>query len=142
MDKSQFENWLKERKIFKLFFDGASKGNPGRARGGGVVICPDRKTDIEYYWNIGQDSNNMAEAYGLWQGLKQLKEKGVDEVMVFGDSRLIIHALNGGNQCKNVRLVRLINRIKSITKLFRKIIFIFIFSKNSILWQILQLINL
>ena len=28
MDKSQFENWLRERKIFKLFFDGASKGNP------------------------------------------------------------------------------------------------------------------
>ena len=33
LDKSQFENWLRERKIFKLFFDGASKGNPGRAGG-------------------------------------------------------------------------------------------------------------
>ena len=30
MDKSQFENWLRERKIFNLFFDGASKGNPGK----------------------------------------------------------------------------------------------------------------
>ena len=28
MDKMQFENWLRERNIFKLFFDGASKGNP------------------------------------------------------------------------------------------------------------------
>ena len=100
---------MKERKIFKLFFDGASKGNPGRAGGGGVVICLEGKNDIEYYWNIGQDSNNMVEAYGLWQGLKQLKEKGVDEVMVFGDSRLIIQAMNGQNHCKNVRLVRLIN---------------------------------
>ena len=86
LDKSQFENWLKERKIFKLFFDGASKGNPGRAGGGGVVIFPEGKNDTEYYWNIGQDSNNMAEAYGLWKGLKQLKVKGVGEVMVFGDS--------------------------------------------------------
>ena len=65
----------------------------------------------------------MVEAYGLWQGLKQLKKKGVEEVMVFGDSRLIIHALNGGSQCKNERLARLINRIKSNTKLFRRIIF-------------------
>ena len=43
--------------------------------------------------------------------------------MVFGDSRLIIHALNGGSQCKNERLARLINRIKSNAKLFRRIIF-------------------
>ena len=33
MDKSQFENWLRERKIFKLFFDGASKGNLGKREG-------------------------------------------------------------------------------------------------------------
>ena len=73
MDKSQFENWLRERKIFKLFFDRASKGNPGRAGGGGVIIDLGGKFESEYYWDIGYDSNNMAEAYGLWQGLKQLK---------------------------------------------------------------------
>ena len=31
LDKFQLENWLRERKIYKLFFDGASKGNPGKA---------------------------------------------------------------------------------------------------------------
>ena len=51
MDKSQFENWLRERKIFKLFFDGASKGNLGQAGGGGVVINPRGKVEIEYSWS-------------------------------------------------------------------------------------------
>ena len=49
LDKSQLENWLRDRKIFKLFFYGASKGNPGRAGGGGVVINPVEKLEIEYY---------------------------------------------------------------------------------------------
>ena len=48
MDKLQFENWLRERKIFQLFFDGASKGNPGRAGGGGVIIDPGGKIVAEY----------------------------------------------------------------------------------------------
>ena len=65
MDGSQFENWLRERKIFKLFFDGASKGNPGKAVGGGIIIELGGKIMMEYYWNIGYNSNNMAEAYGL-----------------------------------------------------------------------------
>ena len=51
MDNSHFENWLKERKIFKLFFDGASKGNPRKAGGGGVIINPDGKVEVEYCWN-------------------------------------------------------------------------------------------
>ena len=42
-DKSQFENWMKERKIFKLFSDGASKGNPGMAGGGKGCHFPIRK---------------------------------------------------------------------------------------------------
>ena len=79
--------------------------------------------ESEYLWNIGYDSNNMAEAYGLWQGLKQLKKKEVEEVMVFGDSRFIIQALNEGRNGKNERIVRLIKRIRSKSKIFRKINF-------------------
>ena len=65
----------------------------------------------------------MAEADGLWQGLKQLLVKGVDEVMVFRDSRVIIQAMNGGRRCDNVRTTRLIRRIRSKAKLFRKVYF-------------------
>jgi len=123
MDNSQLENWLKERKIFKLFFDGASKGNPGRAGGGGVIINPIGKTEIEYSWSIGHESNNMAEAYGLWQGLKQVQVLGADEVVVIGDSRLIIQALIRGRRGKNERLEGLLKRIRYKAKSFKKIEF-------------------
>ena len=79
---------MKERRIVKLFFNGASKGNPRMAGGGGVIISPEGEIEMEYFWNIGNDSNNMAEAYGLWQGIKQLEKKGVEEAIVFGDSRI------------------------------------------------------
>ena len=76
--------------MFKLFFDKASKGNPGVAGGEGVIICPKEKIEVEYSWNIGTDSNNMVESYGLWQRIKQLKANRVEEAIVFGDSHLII----------------------------------------------------
>ena len=45
------------------------------------------------------------------------------EIMVFGDSRLIIQAMNGESYFRNLRLVRLINRIESISKSFSQINF-------------------
>ena len=63
----------------------------------------------------------MAEAYGLWQGLKQLKDKEVDESMVFGDSQLIIQSMNGAIQSINLMLDRMLKRIKSISKMFQQI---------------------
>ena len=88
---------------------------------------------MEYYWNIGQNTNNMAEAYGLWQGIKQLQKEGVEEVMVFGDSRLVIQAMNGGRRGKNEGTARLINRIRSKARLFRKVTFYHILRELNVL---------
>ena len=123
MDQSQFEIWMKERKIFKLFFNEASKGNPRVAGGGGVIICPEGNIETEYYWNIGNDTNNMAEAYGLWQGLKQLEAMGIEEAIVLGDSRIIIQPVNEIIQCQKLRLTRLIERILSISRTFQHLEF-------------------
>ena len=66
---------MKERRIVKLSFDGASKGNPQMAGGGGDIINCEGEIEMEYFWNIGNDSNNMVEAYGIWQGIKQLEKR-------------------------------------------------------------------
>ena len=104
---------MKERKIFKLFFDGDSKGNSRATGGGGVIICPEGNIETKYYWNIGNDMNNMAKAYVLWQGLKQLEAIGVEEAIFIGDSQIIIQTMNGSKHCQNLRLCRLVKRILS-----------------------------
>ena len=60
----------------------------------------------------------MAEAYGLWQGLKQLEARGIEEAIMFGDSRIIIQAINGENQGHRLRLVRMIEIMISLSKIF------------------------
>ena len=52
-----------------------------------------------------------------------MQKKGVEEVMVIGDSRLIIQALNGGRRGENERTERIINRIRFMAKRFKKIEF-------------------
>ena len=53
--------------------------------------------------------------------------------MVFGDSKLIIQALNGGRRGKNERTARLINRIRSKAKMFRKVKFYHILRELNVL---------
>ena len=53
--------------------------------------------------------------------------------MVFGDSRLIIQALNGGSKGKNEGTVRLIKRIRSKGKTFRKVHFFHILRELNVL---------
>ena len=47
--------------------------------------------------------------------------KKVEEVLVFGDSRIIIQAMNGGRITDNNRTARLTRRTRSLSKLFRNI---------------------
>jgi len=52
----------------------------------------------------------MAEAHVLWQDLLQLKSLGIEEAMVFGDSRLLIQALNTPIKINSLKLGRLMKR--------------------------------
>ena len=80
----------------------------GKSDGGGVIYNLKENIEIDYSWSIGFDTNNMDEAYSLWQGLKQLENLGVDEAMVFGDSRIIIQVMNVPRQLNNLKLYRLL----------------------------------
>ena len=55
---SEFIAWLREKNTYSLFFDGASKGNPGVAGVGGILLDPEGKIEQTYAWGIGCRTNN------------------------------------------------------------------------------------
>ena len=77
--------------VFKLNFDGASKGNPGPAGFGGIIRNVKGEAQIIYYGSIGWDSNNFAELEGLWQGLCLIQHHKFLPIIIEGDSQILIN---------------------------------------------------
>jgi ribonuclease HI len=76
--------------------DGGSRGNPGPAGYGAVVLDPD--TDevlVERAEGLGVTTNNVAEYQGLIAGLRAAVELGATEVDVRMDSKLVVEQMSG-----------------------------------------------
>lgn len=77
-----------------LYFDGASRGNPGPAAIGWVLATDDGIV-AEHGETIGRKTNNQAEYLALINGLRAAKDHGFDDITIHGDSELIIEQLRG-----------------------------------------------
>ena len=123
LEENDFLIWRSKLKKSCLFFDGASKGNPGLAGGGGVLLSDENTILATYAWGLGTMSNNKAEALALWQGLRQAQERNLDSLVVFGDSKLIIQALKTKKLPTNIYLISILKKILLSVSKFREIIF-------------------
>lgn len=94
--------------MYKLFFDGASKNNQNkklRRAGYGFIIYDNKDNEIyKKSTFIGNETNNVAEYLGLYNGLKKCKKLNIKNVNVYGDSKLIVNQINGIYKVKNKRL--------------------------------------
>ena len=106
-----------------LFFDGASKGNPGLAGCGGVITEANGIVISRYAWGLGNDTNNKAEFCGLFQGLRIARDKGITNLLVFGDSCLLIQANIKKKSPSNIYLTQIFLRIRLLCKGFQSIRF-------------------
>ncbi|MFJ1867037.1 bifunctional RNase H/acid phosphatase [Streptomyces sp. NPDC088097] len=82
---------------FVVEADGGSRGNPGPAGYGAVVLDPATgETLAERAESIGVATNNVAEYKGLIAGLKAARELAPDaEVRVRMDSKLVVEQMSG-----------------------------------------------
>ncbi|GLJ21588.1 hypothetical protein SUGI_0400770 [Cryptomeria japonica] len=97
----------------KMNFDGASKGNPGRAGFGAVI----RNEYGKLLWSIaslyGIASNNEAKLKGLEKGLAMCVEKIMEKVVIEGDSQVILNGASKGHFL-NWRLQTWMHMIKQL----------------------------
>jgi probable phosphoglycerate mutase len=85
--------------------DGGSRGNPGPAGYGAVVLDPDGSTVLaERSESVGTATNNVAEYGGLIAGLQAAAELGATHVEVRMDSKLVVEQMSGRWQIKNAGL--------------------------------------
>ena len=108
--------------MYSLYFDGASRGNPGNASFGGVIykhINNEKNEWLTYNYKLEEKAtNNEAEYNGLYYGLLIAVEKNVRELLVYGDSLLVINQLKGIWKIKSEHLKPIYNNIKKVLKCF------------------------
>lgn len=118
--------------LYKLFFDGSSKNNPGPSQCGYVIYkCEEDHQPLGFEQELiyGSSSvgamctNNYAEYSGLVCGLLRAIQhsEGIREIHVYGDSMLVIKQMKGEWKVKSDNLLPMYEKAKELTKLFDKI---------------------
>ncbi len=93
-----------EEGVWSLYCDGASRGNPGLAGAGVVLVDPNGEIALRHREYLGQATNNVAEYRGLLLGLKLARNLGIKKLRVHSDSELLVRQLNGVYRVKQPHL--------------------------------------
>jgi len=102
--------------------DGGSRGNPGPAGYGAVVLSADRSTVLaESKQAIGRATNNVAEYRGLIAGLDEAVKLGATGAAVFMDSKLVVEQMSGRWKVKHPDLVELHAQARRLASRFNRI---------------------
>ncbi|HEV2262018.1 MAG TPA: ribonuclease HI family protein [Candidatus Rubrimentiphilum sp.] len=104
-----------------LFADGGSRGNPGPAASGAVLVDGSGRVLHEVGHFLGVATNNVAEWTALQLGLEAALEHGVNALAVRLDSELVVRQLSGQYRVKHPDLQPLHLRVKSLLRKFQHV---------------------
>jgi ribonuclease HI len=105
------------RRTLRIFCDGGSRGNPGPAGIGAVILDATHQptsTLASVSETIGIATNNVAEYTALIRALEVAAEFDANRVEVRADSQLLIRQLEGRYRVKNAGLVPLYRRAQEL----------------------------
>lgn len=106
----------------KVWIDGASRGNPGRAGAGAIVRDSEGNEldEISKYLGDGL-TNNQAEYLALINALKFCNNRGYEEIKIFSDSELLVRQMNGDYDVNSENIIELYEKAKSLELKFQQI---------------------
>lgn len=102
-----------------IYVDGASRGNPGKAGAGAVILDSEGRVIKRLSRYLGIVTNNMAEYSALIMALTEATSIGADEVRVYADSELVVKQINGHYKVKSPDLLPLYSKALSLLKGFK-----------------------
>ena len=99
-------------------FDGSATPNPGKIRIGGFIKDPNGKEMWRVSKEEGFGTNNQAEYKALLVVLNNLIKLGIKEVVIFGDSMLVVNQVIGKWKIKNPGIKDLARDAQKLVKKF------------------------
>jgi len=96
--------------------DGASRGNPGPASYAVVVRNADGEVIEKLAKNIGSQTNNVAEYYGLIAALDYATTRNISALRIRSDSELLVRQMQGRYKVKSADLKPLYERAAKMAK--------------------------
>jgi ribonuclease HI len=99
---------------YTAYFDGAAINNPGPAGIGYVILNDNNEIIWKHSEAIGIATNNEAEYQALIVLAKKLVDKKIDNVVIYGDSQLVVNQVNGKWRINHQHLFKLHREVCNI----------------------------
>jgi len=101
-----------------IHFDGASRGNPGRAGAGIWMTDGEGRKVSQVSRYLGHKTNNEAEYWALLLGLREAKRLGGKSLHIFTDSELVERQIKGIYRVRDLNLKALHSAVQQNLQAF------------------------
>ena len=101
------------------------------AGAGGIIKNKEGIIVSKFAWGLGQSTSMQAEALALLQGINKAKANGILDVSIIGDSQSIIKVLVEDSLPADIRLARVISRIRILVKSLQTASFLHVLRENN-----------
>jgi ribonuclease HI len=110
-----------ETQNYRLYSDGACRGNPGDGGAGAVITDEAGAVIWEGKEFLGHCTNNIAEYRALILGLKGALQGGFKRLDVYLDSELLARQISGSYRVKNENLKVLMQEVRALLASFDQV---------------------